>query len=113
MKMMASWFIAEPTGSDLPHHLLGFSGYSLEDGKHQVGVYVRGSAARMGVGSALLAAAEAVAKNRGAAEIHLDSALGALAFYCANGYAEIGDGEHKMRSGRIMPCVFMKKILAL
>src|SRR5437667_7044354 len=60
---------------------LGFSSYRLEAGKHRTAIYVRGGAARMGVGTALFHAAETEARNRGVDEIHVDASLVALAFY--------------------------------
>jgi ribosomal protein S18 acetylase RimI-like enzyme len=92
--------------------VLGFSSsYRVDDGEHGVGVYVRGSAVRAGVGSALLRAAEGAAIAAGAASIHLDSSLAAVDFYKANGFEETGRGEHRLLSGRMMACVFMRKTL--
>ncbi|HLG55301.1 MAG TPA: GNAT family N-acetyltransferase [Vicinamibacterales bacterium] len=92
--------------------VLGFSSsHRIDDGEHGVGVYVRGTAARAGVGSALLRAAEGSAIAAGAASLHLDSSLAAVDFYKANGFEEAGRGEHRLSSGRMMACVFMRKTL--
>jgi putative acetyltransferase len=92
--------------------VLGFSSHRLDEGEHRTAVYVRGSAARQGIGSALFRAAEAEAIAAGAASIHVDASLAAVAFYRSNGFEEVGRGEHRLASGRSMPCVFMHKRLA-
>jgi ribosomal protein S18 acetylase RimI-like enzyme len=104
------FFIAIRESNDRPE-VLGFSSHRIDEGPHGVGVYVRGSAARVGIGSALLRAAELSAIAAGAASIHLDSSLAAVEFYKANGFEEIGRGEHRLSSGQTMACVFMRKSL--
>jgi putative acetyltransferase len=99
------------TGSQV-EAALGFSSYRLEAGKHRTAIYVRGGAARAGVGRALFRAAEGEARSRGADELHVDASLAALAFYRANGFEELGPGEHVLPGGRRMACVFMRKVLA-
>ena len=47
----------------------------------------------------------------GATSIHVDASLAAVAFYRANGFGEVGRGNHRLRSGRDMACVFMRKTL--
>jgi putative acetyltransferase len=91
--------------------ILGFSSYRFEDGKHRTAIYVAGRAARRGVGSALFRAAEAAAKDSGATELHVAAALGAVDFYRANGFVETGPGQHRLGSGTVMDCVFMRKSL--
>lgn len=92
--------------------VLGFSSHRLDGNEHHTAVYVRGKAARLGVGTALFGAAQAAAIAAGAGSIHLDSSLAAVEFYKANGFEEVGRGEHRMWSGRPMECVFMRKMLA-
>jgi putative acetyltransferase len=89
--------------------VLGFSSHRVHGGEHRTAVYVRGSAARQRIGSALFRLAEADAVAGGAHAIHVDASLAAVEFYRANGFVEVGRGEHKLRSGRLMPCVFMEK----
>jgi putative acetyltransferase len=89
--------------------VLGFSSHRVDEGEHRTAVYVRGSAARRGVGSALFRAAEANAISAGATCIHVDSSLAAVEFYKSNGFNEIAPGEHVLWSGLRMPCVFMRK----
>jgi GNAT superfamily N-acetyltransferase len=105
------FFIAVPI-KEGPREVLGFSSHSHHDGQHGVGVYVRGIAARRGIGSALLRTAEASAVVAGAATLRLDSSLAAVDFYKANGFVETGRGEHVLRVGRTMACVFMQKNLS-
>lgn len=92
--------------------IVGFAAHRVEAGDHRIAVYVRGDASRRGVGSALLAAAEAVARARGAAAIHVDASLVAVAFYEANGFVAGESAVHALRSGRAMACVRMTKRLA-
>jgi putative acetyltransferase len=92
--------------------VLGFSSHRIDEGEHRTAVYVRGTAARRGVGSALFRRAEAAAIAAGAASINVAASLAAVDFYKANGFEPIGAGEHRLWSGRSMPCVFMRKKLA-
>ncbi len=92
--------------------ILGFSEYHVEQGRHRTAVYVCGKAARIGIGSALFAAAESAARQNGAKEIRIDASLGAIPFYKANGFQELGVGEHELRSGMKMACMFMRKDIA-
>jgi TRAP-type transport system periplasmic protein len=93
--------------------VLGFSSHRIDENDHGVAVYVRGKPARHGIGSALLRSAEAAAIAAGATSIHLDASLAAVEFYKANGFDEVGRGEHRLWSGLPMACVFMRKNLAL
>ena len=103
------FFVAQSIANS---RLPGFSAYGLAEGKHRTAIYVRAEAARMGVGRALFQAAEAVAHERGADEIHVDASLGAVPFYLACGFEELEKGQHQLSSGLLMDCVFMKKRLA-
>jgi putative acetyltransferase len=96
-----------------PDVVLGFSSHHVDGTDHGVGVYVRGSAARRGIGSALLQRAEQEAIARGASRLQLDASLAAVDFYRSHGFEERGRGAHRLRSGRTMPCVFMTKSLPL
>jgi GNAT superfamily N-acetyltransferase len=93
--------------------VLGFSSdYACEGTIHGTSVYVRGSAARQGIGSALLREAEAHAATSGATAIEIDASLVGLDFYRINGYIETGRGETCLRTGRAIACVFMRKRVA-
>ena len=94
---------------DPEKQVLGFSSHQVEGGQHRTAVYVRGRAARRGIGSALFKAAEAHAVASGAHSIHVAASLAAVSFYKANGFEEIDGGEHQLPSGRRMACVFMRK----
>jgi len=92
--------------------VLGFSSHKILNGEHRTAVYVRGRAARLGIGSALFKRASAEAITAGASSIRVDASLAAVEFYKANGFEEISTGEFRLRSGRTMPFVLMKKPLA-
>jgi len=93
--------------------VLGFaSDYCIDGPKHGTSAYVRGRSARHGVGSALLARAEAQALSRGARSIEVEASLAGVAFYKANGFVEVGRGETSLTTGRSMACVFMRKDLS-
>lgn len=90
--------------------VLGFaSDYSINGSQHGTSAYVRGIAARRGIGSALLHLAEAHAVARGATSIRVEASLAGIEFYKANGFAEMGRGETRLMSGRPIACVFMRK----
>jgi len=91
--------------------VLGFSSHCVDDGQHRTAVYVRGRAARRGIGSALFERAQAAAMATGATAIDIDASLAAVEFYLANGFEEVGRGHHRLSSGQSMPCVFMRKRL--
>jgi GNAT superfamily N-acetyltransferase len=103
------FFIAiEPSGQ---RDVLGFSSHRIGVSGHRTAVYVRARAARQGIGSALFQTAEAAAIAAGATSIDVDASLAAVEFYTANGFEEVGRGEHRLWSGRSMACVFMHKDL--
>ena len=91
--------------------VLGFSSHRVEAGEHRTAVYVRGSAVRQGIGSALFRVAEANAIAAGARSIHVAASLAAVEFYKKNGFLELERGAHQLESGLTMPCVFMRKSL--
>jgi putative acetyltransferase len=105
-----AFFIA--TGhSDGEPAVLGFSTHRIDDARDGASVYVRGEAARRGIGTALLRLAEEHAVAQGATSIQIQASLAGVEFYRANGFDEIGRGEALLMSGRSMPCVFMRKLL--
>lgn len=92
--------------------VLGFSSdYVIEGSTHGASAYVRGLAARRGIGSRLLAMAEEHARSGGAARVIVEASLTAVEFYKANGFQETGRGETHLMSGRPIACVFMTKEL--
>jgi ribosomal protein S18 acetylase RimI-like enzyme len=107
------FFVATGTldGSTL---ILGFSSdYLIEGTTHGTSVYVRGAAARRGIGTALLRRAEAHAAGCGARSIHIEASLAGYEFYRANGFTETRRGESRLKSGHPIACVFMHKELAV
>jgi putative acetyltransferase len=75
-------------------------------------VYVSPTAARMGIGSALLHKLENESRHHKVQKLWLDSSLTAVPFYLAHGYQSDGEGAHQLGSGRLMTCVKMHKILS-
>lgn len=93
--------------------VLGFSSHRVDEHQHGTSVYVRGEAARRGIGSALFRVAEAAARCAGAASIDIAASFAAVDFYKARGFEVVGRGEHRLQSRQPMPCVFMRKTLTL
>lgn len=92
--------------------VLGFSSdYAIDGGRHGTSAYVRRVAARRGIGSRLLALAEAFGRARGASSVEIEASLGAVEFYKRHGFVETERGEVALPSGFCMPCVFMRKEL--
>jgi putative acetyltransferase len=92
--------------------VLGFSSdYCLEGSRHGTSVYVRGLAARKGIGSRLFSLAESHAREAGATSIHIDASLAGLEFYRARGFVETGRGDIRLTTGKLIACVFMRKDL--
>jgi putative acetyltransferase len=92
--------------------VLGFSSdYPIEGATHGTSVYVRGVAARQGLGTALIRRAEANAVARGASTIQIEASLAGREFYAANGYVEVGRGRAHLSSGHFIACVLMRKSL--
>jgi ribosomal protein S18 acetylase RimI-like enzyme len=94
--------------------VLGFaSDYRIEGTRHGTSVYVRGCAARCGVGTALLRLAEAHAAAAGARSIHIDASLAGAGFYRTMGYEELGRGNVRLMSGYPIGCVHMRKMVGI
>ena len=91
--------------------VLGFSTHRVDDVQDGASVYVRGRAARRGIGTLLLQRAEAHARARGASSIQIQASLAGVEFYKASGYDTSRRGHAELLSGRSMPCVFMQKLL--
>jgi GNAT superfamily N-acetyltransferase len=92
--------------------VLGFATHRVDDAQDGASVYVRGGAARLGIGSTLLRLAEQHARAHGATSIQIQASLAGVAFYGANGFEELGRAEAVLRSGKSMPCVLMRKRLS-
>lgn len=91
--------------------VLGFSTHRSDPTEHRTAVYVRGSASRRGLGSALFTMAEADVRASGGTSIHIAASIAAVEFYRTNGFEETSRGEHRLRNGVAMACVFMRKML--
>lgn len=92
--------------------VLGFASDNPAGGHDSGSCYVRGGAARQGIGSALWQLAEAHARARGARAVTIEASLAGEAFYLALGFAEIERCHVELRSGASIPCVRMRKPLA-
>ncbi len=75
-------------------------------------VYIDPQFARIGFGRALLQELISRAKKQGVAKLILHASLNAKNFYVQNGFKIDGEGNHKLSSGCLMPCIFMSKNLA-
>jgi putative acetyltransferase len=73
--------------------------------------YVRPSAARRGVGTAIVAEIERLARERGLRELHLESSVTAEPFYAALGYHVEHRGELRIAPAVAMAAVAMRKRL--
>ena len=91
--------------------VLGFATHRVDDAQDGTSVYVRGVAARRGLGTKLLRIAEDHARGRGATMINIQASLAGVPFYRASGFEELGRGEALLMTGQSMPCVFMRKLL--
>lgn len=105
------FFIA--TGALAGHAaVLGFSSdYVIDGGRHGTSAYIRGVAARQGIGSPLLSLAESFGRARGATSVEIEASLGAVEFYRRHGFVEMKRGDVALPSGFRTPCVFMRKDL--
>jgi putative acetyltransferase len=74
-------------------------------------VYVDAAHGGQGVGRALLARLEELARDAGVAELRMDASINAVPFYEVNGFTSLERGEHVMSSGGRMACVRMRKAL--
>jgi putative acetyltransferase len=73
--------------------------------------YVSPLSSGTGVGKAIVAELETIARAHGAPFLALASSLTAQPFYSALGYEVLEHGEHVLRSGGRMACVRMRKEL--
>jgi GNAT superfamily N-acetyltransferase len=74
-------------------------------------VYVDAAYGGQGVGRALLARLEELARDAEEAGLRIDGSINAVPFYEANGFISLERGEHVMPSGGRMTCVRMRKAL--
>lgn len=74
--------------------------------------YVLPSAGGQGVGKAIVAELERIAREKGLDHLHMESSANAEPFYIRCGYQIVERGKHTMRSGAVMDCVMMRKDLS-
>ena len=90
--------------------VIGFSELDRERGEVKA-VYVDPAWLRRGVGSALLAELERVAREVRLGELQLEASLTAQPFYLAAGYCAVRRATHILSSGEGLSCVQMRKAL--
>ncbi len=105
-----AFFVATGTLDDKVA-VLGFSTHSDRRAQDGTSVYVRGRAARKGIGTLLLRQAEDHARAHGATSLQIQASLAGVEFYRVNGFEELGRGDAALQSGQTMPCVFMRKMI--
>jgi putative acetyltransferase len=86
--------------------LAGFCSYKADE---VIGLYVAPDWGRRGIGSALLAAAEAAIAASGHDRIRIGASLSGRAFYEAKGYRVVADRVWKSRGGLEMAALDMEK----
>jgi GNAT superfamily N-acetyltransferase len=105
-----TFFVATGVLDDRPV-VLGFATHRVDDAQSGTSVYVRGRAARQGIGTALLKRAEEHARSQGATSICIQASLAGVSFYKANGFEELERDDAVLTSGRTIACVNMRKDL--
>jgi len=104
-------FVAKDSEDD---RVLGYSAYSLKDGKHWLSrLFVRGAEKGRGIGSALLREVENVTRESFGRELWVTGTLSARAFYDAKGFEFVEDTISPVgrRDDLFMACIVMKKRL--
>jgi GNAT superfamily N-acetyltransferase len=76
-------------------------------------VYVAPTARRLGVGRRLLQSLETTAAQAGLSLLTLNATLNAERFYQAAGWHSDGPTEHLLPSGVPLPCISMRKVIAV
>lgn len=108
---MASGLYFLAVSDTSPEEALGFSSLRREDGAWRIAVYVKGDAARRGIGTRLLKTAEEASRADGSGFIVLDASLVSVAFYASCGFTALESGTHRLSNGVDIPCVRMRKDL--
>lgn len=89
------YFIAEEATQ--PGIVLGFSSYEFEKEKHWLkALYVRGTAAKCGLGKRLLQTVEEFTRVAGGTILHVEGSLSGERFYKNNGFVETSRHKHEM-----------------
>lgn len=96
--------------AELSGELAGIAELALENSELRA-CYVSPDFARGGIGKALVAELEALARRAGATSLSLASSVSAELFYRHLGYHVTGRGSHVLHTGEPMACVHMRKSL--
>jgi putative acetyltransferase len=97
--------------AEIDGELVGISAIVLRDSELRA-CYVAPGAARRGVGSALVAEIERIAREHRLDHLHLHSSITAEPFYSSLGYEVESRGQHVIAPGVPMAAVRMRKRLA-
>lgn len=98
-------FVAERDGA-----VVAFGRIDLESGT-VVAVYVTPEAAGSGVGEAMMAHLEGVARMHGWSKLHLTASLNAVPFYEKLGYERVAPFQQQIANDVVLDCVDMRKTL--
>ena len=96
--------------AQIPGMLLGYAVLDAETGEVDA-VFVDPAAHGQGVGRALLAALEAMARERDVEKLFLSASLNAVAFYERAGFRALRERLYPHRSGIMIRAVLMEKRL--
>jgi putative acetyltransferase len=96
--------------ASINEQMAGFAIIDIKIGELR-SLFVHPNFAKIGVGSALLRASEALAIKAGRTEVTLDASVNAKSFYLKHGYILSEPICHFLNSGRKMICFSMKKRL--
>lgn len=100
------YFIVGTAGS----RVAGFAALKVSGAEIEA-VFVAPDAGRRGLGRALLADLETVARQSGLQSLSLNASLNAVPFYCAVGYSAVSEGIYTTSQGLEIACVHMQKQL--
>jgi N-acetylglutamate synthase-like GNAT family acetyltransferase len=90
--------------------IVGFAQLDLDRAELEA-LYVAPDAARTGVGSALLAHAETVARQHALPTLRLQSTLNAQPFYAKRGYEPVRHAQHPVSTEVSLDCIEMTKVI--
>ena len=100
------FFVAEEAGAVVGFAALDTAGQDLH------ALYVAPVATGRGVGRALVAVCEELARSLGLSRLTVRATLNAVSFYEQQGFTRVGSSRHALPSGRELACEDMVKVLA-
>jgi putative acetyltransferase len=96
--------------AEVDHRVVGF-GRIIPLESELRALYVHSDYGSRGIGDVILRELERLAKDRGLKLLWLAASLNAEPFCARRGYEVVRSGEHTLRSGVRMPCIYMQKKL--